>query len=38
MEAGRFTKALSEFIDKLSKEYRLTIDKDVFDKAKKGYY
>jgi PPIC-type PPIASE domain len=38
MEAARFKKGLSEFIDKLYKEYHLTIDKDVFDKAAKGYY
>ena len=38
IEAARFKKALSELIEKLYKEYHVTIDKDVFDKATKGYY
>jgi hypothetical protein len=38
MEAALAKKALSEFVDRLYKEYHVTIDKDVLDKAAKGYY
>lgn len=38
LEAARANKALSVYIDRISKEYHLTINHDVFDKATSGRY